>query len=161
MGEIIVLEKVSINKAKLDAEDACRTGECCCSEAVVDSIRNNIDPGMPTEMVSAASGFAIGVGGSKCMCGAVSGAIICLGYFFGRIHPTTITDPKSQKCMVLAYELQESFRKKHKVLCCHVHVKGMDIASDERKEQCMGFAGEMAAKTAEIVARELNLEVVE
>ena len=156
-----MLEKVSITKVKLDAEEACRTGEFCCSEAVVYSVRKNIDPGMPIEMVSSASGFATGVGGSKCMCGAVSGAVICLGYFFGRIQPTTITDPKSQKCMTLAYELQESFRKSHKVLCCHVHVKGMDMASSERKEQCAGFAGEMAAKTAEIAARELNLEAID
>jgi len=155
-----MLEKVSIDKVKSDAEKACGTGEFRCSEAVVDSIRVNIDPGMPMEMVSAASGFAVGVGGSKCMCGAVSGAVICLGYFFGRIHPTTITDPKSQKCMTLAHELQESFRKSHKVLCCHVHVKGMDMASGERKGRCAGFAGEMAAKSAEIVAREFNLEVV-
>jgi len=130
-----------------------------CSEAIVSSVRKNIDPDMPIELVSAASGFPIGVGRSKCMCGAISGAIICLGYFFGRTQPSTITDPKSQKCMELAFELQESFRKNHNgVLCCHIHVKGMDLASGEHKAQCVAFTGEMAAKTAELIARELGLK---
>ena len=156
-----MLEKISIEKVKRDAEEVFRIGGFYCSEAIVSSIRKNIDPKMPIELVSAASGFPIGVGRSKCMCGAISGAVICLGYFFGRTHPTTITDPKSQKCMELAFEVQESFRKNHKgVLCCHVHVKGMDLASGEHKVQCVAFTGEMAAKTAEIIARELGLTVV-
>jgi len=153
-----MLEEAGMKKVKLDAEGAYRSGEFYCSEAVVHSIRNNIDPSMPAEMVSSASGFSAGVGRSQCMCGTVSGAIICLGYFFGRVHPTTITDPKSQKCMALAFELQESFRKNHEALCCHVHVK--DMASGGHIEQCAGFVGEMAAKTAEIIARELGINIV-
>ena len=101
--------EINIAKVKDDAEELFRIGGFYCSEAIVSSIRKNIDPDMPIELVSAASGFPIGVGRSKCMCGAVSGAIICLGYFFGRTQPTSPTDPKSLKCMELAYELQESF----------------------------------------------------
>jgi C_GCAxxG_C_C family probable redox protein len=94
------------------------------------------------------------------MCGAVSGAVVALGYFFGRTTPTTPTDPKSTKTMELAFELQEAFRKNHKgVLCCHIHTKDMDMASGEYKAQCVAFTGEMAAKTAEIIARECNLKV--
>jgi len=116
---------------------------------------------MPVEMIAAGSGFPIGVGRSKCMCGAVSGAVVCLGYFFGRTQPTTPTDPRSVKCMELANELQQSFRNNHKgVMCCHVHTKDMDMASGEHKAQCVAFTGEMAAKTAEIVARELGLKAV-
>ena len=152
--------EVSISKVKHDAEEVFRIGGFYCSEAIVSSVRKNIDPSMPIELVAAASGFPIGVGRAKCMCGAISGAVICLGYFFGRIQPTTITDPKSQKTMELAFELQESFRQNHGTLCCHIHVKGMDLASGEHKAQCVAFTGEMAAKTAEIIARELGLEVV-
>ncbi|MCL2599890.1 MAG: C-GCAxxG-C-C family protein [Treponema sp.] len=151
--------EISIARVKHDAEEIFRMGGFYCSEAIVSSVRKNIDPDMPIELVSAASGFPIGVGRSKCMCGAISGAIICLGYFFGRTQPSTITDPKSQKCMELAFELQESFRKNHNgVLCCHIHVKGMDLASGEHKAQCVAFTGEMAAKTAELIARELGLK---
>ena len=154
-------KEISIKQVRHDAEEVFRIGGFYCSEAIVSSVRKNIDPNMPIELVAAASGFPIGVGRAKCMCGAISGAVICLGYFFGRNHPTTPTDPKSQKTMELAYELQESFRQSHKTLCCHIHVKGMDLAGGEHKAQCVGFTGEMATKTAEIIARELGLEVVD
>ena len=155
-----MLKKISIKKVKFDAEEVFRIGGFYCSEAIVSSIRKNIDPNMPIELVRTVSGFPIGVGRAKCMCGAVSGAVIALGYFFGRTDPTTPTDPKSLKCMELAYEVQESFRKNHKTLCCHIHVKGMDLASGEHKDQCVAFTGEMAAKTAEIIARELNIKLI-
>lgn len=144
-----------IEKVRADAEEFFRTGGFYCSEAIVASVRKNLAPEMPEALIASASGFPIGVGRSKCMCGAVSGAVICLGYFFGRTAPSTPTDPVSQNCLKLANELQESFRQNHKgVLCCSVHTKGMDMASGEHKAQCVSFTGEMAAKLAEIVLRE-------
>ena len=152
---------IDIRQIRQDAEEAFRVGGFYCSEAIVSSIRKNVDPNMPIELVAAASGFPIGVGRSKCMCGAISGAVICLGYFFGRTESSSPADQKSQYCMALAYEIQESFRQNHKgVLCCHIHVEGMDMASGEHKTQCVAFTGEMAEKTAEIIARELGLAVV-
>jgi len=154
-----MVKEVNIKKVREEAEEIFRLGGFYCSEAIVSSIRKNIDPDMPIELVSAASGFPIGVGRSKCMCGAVSGAVIALGYFFGRVQPTTPTDPKSLKCLELANELQESFRKNHDgVLCCHVHVMGLDMANGEHRPQCIAFTGEMAQKTAEIIAREFKLK---
>ena len=156
-----MLKEISIKKVKEDAEEIFRLGGFYCSEAIVSSVRKNIAPEMPAELVAAASSFPIGLGRSKCMCGAVSGGAICIGYFFGRSQPTTITDPASVNCLKLANELQESFRKNHKgVLCCSVHTKGMDMASGEHKAQCVAFTGEIAQKTAEIIARELNLKII-
>ena len=156
-----MVNEVNVAKVKADAEEIFRLGGFYCSEAIISSVRKNIDPDMPEALVSAGSGFPIGVGRAKCMCGAVSGAVVALGYFFGRTTPTSPTDPKSTRCMELAHELQESFRNNHKgVLCCHIHTKDMDMASGEHKAQCVAFTGEMAAKTAEIIARELNLKVV-
>jgi C_GCAxxG_C_C family probable redox protein len=153
-------EKINIEKIKSDAEEAYINGEFYCSEAIVYSVRNNIAPSMPIEFLSASSGFPVGVGGSKCMCGAVTGAVVCLGYLFGRVHPTTITDPMSQKTMTLALELHDSFKKNHKHLCCHILTKGKDMENGEHKKQCAQFTGEMAAKIGEIVAREYGLQVV-
>ena len=154
-----MIKEVNVKKVREEAEEIFRLGGFYCSEAIVSSIRKNIDPDMPIELVAAASGFPIGVGRSRCMCGAISGAIIVLGYFFGRVQPTTPTDPKSLKCMKLAYELQESFRNNHQgVLCCHIHVKDLDVANGEHRPQCIAFTGEMAQKTAEIIAREFNLK---
>lgn len=140
-----------------DAEEFFRSGGFYCSEAIVASIRKNLDPEMPASLIKAASGFPVGVGKSKCMCGAVSGAVIAVGYFFGRSEPSSPQDPASVKCLALANEIQQAFRDNHRgVLCCSVHTKGMDMASGEHKAQCVAFTGEMAAKTAEIIVRELN-----
>lgn len=147
-------KEISINKIKSDAEALYRNGEFFCSEAIVYSIKNNFELDMPDEMVAMASGFPVGIGRSKCVCGAVSGGVMALGYFFGR---TKGGDPKVQNTLKLANELQESFKSNHKVLCCKVLTHGMDMGSGEHKEQCIAFTGEIAEKTAEIIVRELNL----
>jgi len=154
-------KEVSIKQVRYDAEEVFRIGGFYCSEAIVSAIRKNFDPSMPAELIKAASGFPIGVGRSRCMCGAISGAIIALGYFFGSSDSNSTKDGKNQKCMELAYEVQESFRKNHQgTLCCHIHVKGMDLLSGEHKKQCVAFTGEMSAKTAEVIARELGLKLI-
>lgn len=146
-------EKKLAQKVKEDAESLFREGKFYCSEAIVSSIRTNLDPDMPESMIAAASGFPIGIGKSKCVCGAVSGGIISLGYFFGR---TKGADSKVDRTLALANELQESFRSNHKVLCCKILTKGMDMSSGEHKNQCVSFTGEIAEKAAEIILRELN-----
>jgi len=146
--------EVSIKKIRSDAEESFRKGDYFCSEAIVSSIKNNFEIPMPDEMIAMASGFPVGIGKSKCVCGAVSGGVMCLGYFFGR---TTGGDPKVQNTLVLANELQESFKNNHKVLCCKVLTHGMDMASGEHKAQCISFTGEIAEKAAQIIVRELGL----
>ncbi len=149
---------INVTKVKEDAEAYFRQGNFYCSEAIVASVRDNVAPEMPEALIAAASGFPIGVGRSKCMCGAVSGGVLSLGYVFGRTGPSTPADPKSVKTMALANELQQAFRDSHRVLCCSVQTKGMDMASGEHKAQCIAFTGEMAEKTAEIIAREWAAE---
>ncbi len=147
--------EVSVKKIKGDAEGLFRRGEYFCSEAIVSSIRSNFELDMPEEMIAMASGFPVGIGKSKCVCGAISGGVIAIGYFFGR---TKGGDPKVEKALALANELQEVFRKNHKVLCCHVLTKGMDMATGEHKNQCIDFTGEVAEVTASIVVRELGIK---
>ncbi|WIF95756.1 C-GCAxxG-C-C family (seleno)protein [Caminicella sporogenes] len=151
-------KEVSIKKIRNDAEELFRKGDFYCSEAVVSSIKNNFEIDMPDEMIAMASGFPIGIGKSKCVCGAVSGGILTIGYFFGR---TKGGDPKVQKTLQLANELQQSFRDNHGCLCCHVHTRGMDMASGEHKKQCISFTGEVAQKAAEIIVRELNIKNID
>lgn len=146
--------KVSLKKIRRDAEDLFRQGKYYCSEAIVASIRDNFDLDMPEEMIAMASGFPVGIGRSKCTCGAVSGGVMALGYFFGRTQGTDPKDPKSVQTIKLAYELQDDFKKNHKVLCCSVLTKGMDMASGEHKDQCVSFTGEVAENAARIILRE-------
>lgn len=147
-------KEVSIKKIRQDAEELFRKGDFYCSEALTYSFKENFELDMPDEMVAMASGFPVGIGKSKCVCGAVSGGILTLGYFFGR---TKGGDPKVDKTLKLANELQQSFKDNHGVLCCKIHTKGMDMASGEHKEQCISFTGEVAENLAKIVVRELDI----
>lgn len=151
-------KEISIKKIKFDAEEAYRVGDFFCSEAIVNSIRNNIAPEMPESLIAVASGFPIGIGKSKCVCGAVSGGVMAISYFFGR---TKGRDTKVNKNLELAYELQEEFRKNHKVLCCKVLTNGMDMGAKEHKDQCVSFTGEVAEVAATIIARELGLKIID
>lgn len=149
--------EISIKQVKHDAKKIYKSGELQCAEAIIYSMIKNVEPNMPEEMIYAASGFSVGVGQTQCMCSTVSAAVICVGYFFGRSFPSTITDPDSLKSMELAFELQDNFRKANKVLCCRILRKG--AAKGERLEKCVSMIGDMAGKTAEIIAREFNLEI--
>jgi C_GCAxxG_C_C family probable redox protein len=92
------------------------------------------------------------------MCGAVSGGILCLGYFFGRVQAK---DDKVNKAMALSKELYDTFTGNHKVACGKILTKGMELGSPVHIEQCISFTGEIAAKTAEIIARELHIHIDE
>lgn len=146
--------EVSISKIKNDAEEYFRSGQFFCSEAILHSIRDNFELDIPDQVMGMASSFPVGIGRSKCTCGAVSGAVMTLGYFFGRSEGG---DPKVNKNLELANELQQRFKDNHKVLCCSILTKGMDMASGEHKAQCVSFTGEMAENLADIVVRELDL----
>jgi len=148
--------KANIQQVRYDAEEVFRIGGFYCSEAIVSAIRKNFDPAMPEALIAAASGFPVGVGKSKCMCGAISGAVIALGYFFGNDGGKAV----NAKVTALSHELQESFRKNHQgTLCCHIHIKGMDITTGQHKKQCVAFTGECAEKAAEIIVRELAVRL--
>ncbi|MEI7884050.1 MAG: C-GCAxxG-C-C family (seleno)protein [Clostridia bacterium] len=149
--------KISIKKIKEDAEALFQSGGYFCSEAIVASCRNNFELDMPVEMVAMAAGFPVGIGRSKCLCGAVSGGVMVLGYFFGRKAPSNPNAPEVAKTFAVSKELHDYFKEAHGALCCRILTKGMDMASGEHKQQCVSFTGEVAGKVAEIVVRELGL----
>lgn len=146
--------QVNSEKVKQDAMDLFRSGQYYCSEAVMSAIKSNYDLDLPDEIISMASGFPVGIGKSKCVCGAVSGGVMALGLFFGRTKGSNPKDPLSVKTLEVANELQAYFKANHKVLCCSILTKGMDMASGEHKEQCIAFTGEIAGKTAELINRD-------
>jgi C_GCAxxG_C_C family probable redox protein len=148
--------KINITEIKNEAEALYRDGDFFCSEAIVYTIRKHIDPDIPIDAVALASGFPVGMGGAQCTCGAVSGGIMCLGHFFGRTEPKS---EKVQKAMALSKELHDYFIANHKNLCCRILTRGMELGSPVHMAQCISFTGEIAAKTAEIIGRELKLTV--
>lgn len=150
-----VKQQVSVEKVKKDAEDLFRGG-FFCSEAVISSIRTNFELDIPEEVVAMASGFPVGIGRSKCLCGAVSGGVMAIGLLFGR---TVQKDPKVEKTLELSKELHDYFKVANgkNALCCRVLTKEFDMGKGEHKEQCIRFTGIVAEKVAQMIIREMNL----
>ncbi|OOB77144.1 MAG: hypothetical protein BEN19_02405 [Epulopiscium sp. Nuni2H_MBin003] len=151
------MEKIDLNEVRHTAEDLYRNGDFYCSEAVVKTIKDAFNVDISDDVIAMASGFPVGMGGSGCTCGAVSGGIMALGMFFGR---STAKDPKVGTAMQLTKELHDSFKVDNKSLCCRMLTRGMELGSDEHMSQCIRFTGDVAYNCAKIVARELNIDYV-
>ena len=150
---------VSPKKVQQDAENNFRNGFFCC-EALVAAIRSNFDLDVPEEVISFASGMAVGIGRSGCTCGALNGGVMALGMFFGRTEPTGPKDPQVNKCMALTHELHDWFKVANgkNAICCRILTREFDLGKGEHKEQCIRFTGLCAWKVAEIVCRELGIQ---
>lgn len=151
-------QEVSVKKVIKDAEDNFRNGYFCC-EALMSSIRDNFELDVPKEVIAMASGMAVGVGRSGCLCGAVNGGVMALGMIFGRTEPTGPKDPAVNKVMAMTNELHDYFKTANgkKSTCCRVLTREFDMGKGEHKEQCIYYTGLCAGKVAEIIIREKGL----
>jgi len=127
-----------------------------CSESIVRAaielkiVDNKFDIENLTRIASAFSG---GIGGSGCICGAVSGAQIVLGCNFGRNN--TETPPKIIKA--LSGQFMQRFKDKRKAICCRVLTEGFDLQSVERRKHCESIVAD-AAEILETHIKENFLE---
>jgi C_GCAxxG_C_C family probable redox protein len=142
---------VDIKALREKAEEYYRNGDFYCSEAIVKVIKDEFDLQIGDEIIAAASGFPLGIGGTGCCCGAVAGGVMAIGMIFGR---TQAKDEKVSKAMELSKELIEIFNDNHNSICCRVLIEDMVIGSSEHISQCVSFTGDIAEKTAEIILRE-------
>jgi len=133
------------------AEEYYRSGQFYCSEAIVKAINDGCGLGYPESVIRLASGFPIGIGGSGCPCGAVTGGVMALGMVFGRDRAG---DPRIDRCFGLSRELHSFFIRKHSCLCCRTLTHGMVLKSPEHMQQCVAFTGEVAEEVAKIILRE-------
>ena len=107
-----------------------------CSESIVKAA---IDEGLaPAEFLACATSFSGGMG-SGCLCGAIAGSQMVIGYIHGR--------GKTERARALAKEFIEKFKENHKATCCKVLTHGFDFHSPERKAHCVN----MVAACAEIL----------
>jgi len=100
-----------------------------CSESIV---QEAIEKGLvPPELLSCATPFSGGMA-SGCLCGAIAGSQMVLGYLYGRDNKfgnEVLAREKARKFI-------EEFKKSHKATCCRVLTSGFDMFSKERKEHC-------------------------
>ncbi len=146
---------INLDDVRKQAEDYYANGDYYCSEAVVRVMRDTFNLSVSDECIKMASGFPVGVGGARCMCGAVSGGVLALGLAFGR---SEAKDPAVNTAMELSRKLLEKFTEAHKVTCCRVLVKGMKLGSAEHMKQCVALTGEMAYECGKIIAQKKGLK---
>lgn len=141
------------NKVKTEAEKLYREGSFYCSEAVLKSVLEAMGETPSHEIIAMSSGFPVGIGGAGCTCGAISGGVMAIGYFFGR------SEAKSNnvaKCMTLSNELYKRFINRNRYSCCKILTKKLELGSKEHMEQCIRFTGEVASDCFEIIKIELK-----
>ena len=151
-------KSIDLTKVQDAAAESYRKGFFCC-EAVMETIIEQFELDVPYELIRMASGMAIGVGKSGCICGALNGGVLAIGMIFGRSEQKGPKDPNVVKCMNMTAELHDWFRENNtkKVACCRVLTKEFDMSQGQHKSQCIYYTGICAAKTAEILARELGI----
>ena len=116
-----------------------------CSESIVQAaIDLNI---VPKELLSVATSFSGGMG-SGCLCGAIAGSQIVLGYLFGK--------EKTNTARALAREFIEEFKKTHRATCCRVLTAGFDFHSPERKKHCVNMVENCANILSTMLEREMS-----
>ena len=106
---------------------------CNCAQAVLRATTGTDN----AELLQIAKAFGGGVGGSKCLCGAVSGAIMALG-LRGREDS--------------ANRLVGEFRQTHGATCCVALSRNFRWNSREHRANCR----RITEQTAEAVARLLD-----
>jgi C_GCAxxG_C_C family probable redox protein len=125
-----------------------RDRKLLCSEAVLVTLNEAFRGNLTQEQaVALASAFPVGLGGSGCLCGAVSGAALAIGLFLGRTKPGGLGSRRVQAEVAALHTL---FRKEFGSTCCRVLTR--EVKSDPKRhfEQCAGLTeagAEMAAMT--------------
>lgn len=111
-------------------------GYSCSESIVMEAIEKGL---IPEEFLPAATSFSAGMS-SGCLCGAIAGSQIVLGYVFGR-----------EKARAVAKQFIEEFKKSHKATCCRVLTSGMEMASPERKAHCSNMVNDCSKILEEII----------
>lgn len=115
-----------------------------CSESIV---KEFIDKGIvPEELISVATSFSAGMS-SGCLCGAVSGAQIVIGWLFGRDNKQN----NEVKARAMAKQFIEEFKKSHPATCCRVLTAGLEMASAERKAHCINMVNDCSRILDEMI----------
>jgi len=118
-----------------------------CGESVVKAVNEALGHPMPAEVFRMASGFCEGLGGSRCICGALAGGVMASGLVAGRTSPEEAWEPSYDA----AGELRRRWVEDQSATSCDEVVArtgGMD--SPERWAHCTMLVGRTARWVIEI-----------
>lgn len=118
-----------------------------CGESVVKAVNEALGHPMPPEVFRMASGFCEGLGGSRCLCGALAGGVMAAGLVTGRTTPKDEWEPSYDA----AAELRRRWMDDQDAETCDDVVKrigGMHLP--ERWAHCTMLVGRTARWVIEI-----------
>lgn len=119
-----------------------------CSESIVAAA---IDEGLcDKSLLAVATSFSGGMS-SGCLCGAIAGAQIVIGYLFGRDN----SKGNKQVARALAKEVIDLFKEKHKVTCCRTLTADFEMGSPERKQNCTNMVSDCAQILEKLVGEKV------
>ncbi|MCF8107006.1 MAG: C-GCAxxG-C-C family protein [Desulfohalobiaceae bacterium] len=128
------------------ARNLFQTRQYLCSEAVVVTLNHGLSGGLTeSQAVSLAAPFSMALGGSGCLCGALSGGVIASGLFLGREQPHRHRRAIRNK----SKQLHDAFRAANGATCCRVLCKHVKQDKSAHFRQCAALtagATELAAR---------------
>lgn len=139
-----------MEKAEQLAKEYFREG-LNCSESVMRAFLDLHETPLPPEIVGLTTGFGGGIGRTKNICGAVSGAVMAVGVVKGRADPFAKEDRKERaKELTEIYkpfaamiaELKDSYGT---IICGELSDPFADFEAKERKKNCQQIIGRCAA----------------
>lgn len=144
------METETMAKARQQASEYFRQG-LNCAECVLRAFLNDHETDLPDGIIRLASGFGAGIGATRNMCGAISGAVLALGVVKGR-DPFALDDPRARG-LQLRSEVYPPFaamvgevEDRYSTLICKELTAPMgDFAGKERRKSCQDIVGYCAA----------------
>ena len=126
-----------------------------CAECVLLGFLETHDSALPFEVVALASGFGGGIGNTKNICGAITGALMALGTQKGRAQPYAIEE-KAARGKQLRQEvyprfaaLLEEVRAQYgTILCAELTAAHPDFDAPARRRSCLDLVAYCAALAA-------------
>jgi len=117
-----------------------------CSEAIVHTFNEMLDNPLNSEALKMATGFGGGLGHAGCMCGALTGSVMILGLFKGRIDAVQAREPAYD----LAYDFHERFVNEYGATCCRA-LNNHEFDSPEHLRRCLKLTGGTAKILMELI----------
>jgi C_GCAxxG_C_C family probable redox protein len=103
-----------------------------CSEAILQVCNKNMNLGLSDSAIKMATGFGAGLGGAKCCCGSLTGAVLVLSAIKGRESVNESVD----EVFKLTNELHDRFKERFRATCCRVLTKTVEWGAPEHHQLC-------------------------
>ncbi|MCW2278502.1 C-GCAxxG-C-C family (seleno)protein [Heliophilum fasciatum] len=123
-----------------------------CSEAILKAFNEEYDLGLTEEYLKIATSFGVGIGASKCLCGAISGGVLVISLLEGRAKPSESEGP----AFSAAAHLHKEFLKDYKSSCCRVLTRSVEWGTPDHHKYCEQFVQRAAELTEEVLKEKLE-----